>query len=84
MKFAMGIASAAVLMAPMMNAPAVAQTHHDRTYRAQHQRHHYRRDHCKKSSGTTGLIAGGAGGALAGNALGGGTLGTIAGGVGGA
>ena len=43
--------------------------------------HYYR---CKKSSGTTGLIAGGAGGALVGNALGGGLLGTVAGGVGGA
>ncbi len=44
-----------------------------------------RRDYrCEKSSGTTGLIVGGAGGALAGNAVGGGTLGTVAGGVGGA
>lgn len=39
---------------------------------------------CEKSNGTTGLIVGGAGGALAGNAVGGGTLGTVAGGVGGA
>lgn len=39
---------------------------------------------CKRSSGTTGLIAGGAGGALLGNALGGGVIGTVAGGVGGA
>ena len=42
---------------------------------------HYR---CHRSSGTTGLSAGGAGGALVGNALGGGVLGTVAGGVGGA
>jgi hypothetical protein len=39
---------------------------------------------CKRSSGTTGTIAGGAGGAVLGSVLGGGTLGTIAGGVGGA
>ena len=39
---------------------------------------------CRHSSGTTGLVAGGVGGALVGNALGGGLLGTVAGGVGGA
>ncbi|MEL4424135.1 hypothetical protein AAEH90_21565, partial [Shewanella algae] len=39
---------------------------------------------CKRSSGTTGAIAGGVGGAVAGNVLGGGVLGTLAGGVGGA
>ena len=53
----------------------------DRVYHGSNRRYRHR---CKKSSGTTGLIAGGAGGALAGSALGGGTLGTIAGGVGGA
>jgi outer membrane lipoprotein SlyB len=53
----------------------------DRAYRG-HDRHYESR--CKRSDGTTGLIVGGAGGALAGNALGGGTLGTVAGGVGGA
>jgi outer membrane lipoprotein SlyB len=46
----------------------------------------YRRNYedCKRSNGTTGLIAGGAGGAVLGNVLGGGTVGTVAGGVGGA
>ena len=44
---------------------------------------HYRS--CRHSSGTTGLVAGGVGGALLGNSvLGHGALGTIAGGVGGA
>lgn len=52
----------------------------DRTYRDSAGRYYY----CKRSSGTTGTIAGGAGGAILGNVLGGGTLGTIAGGVGGA
>ena len=63
----------------------------DRTYRGDDRRSEARRDddrrydeRCKRSKGTTGLIAGGAGGALAGNALGGGTIGTVAGGVGGA
>lgn len=55
-------------------------------------RRHYTRGHythyrgrCRHSSGTTGLVAGGVGGALVGNSLlGHGALGTIAGGVGGA
>ncbi|MBY8828345.1 hypothetical protein [Hephaestia sp. CMS5P-6] len=89
MKFALAFAAAAGLAMPVtMAAPAVAQTHHyshDRTYKGNDGRYHrYHRYHCKKSSGTTGLIAGGAGGALLGHALGGGTLGTVAGGVGGA
>ncbi|MGN6374469.1 MAG: hypothetical protein ACTHMG_02830 [Sphingomonas sp.] len=79
------IASAAMLMAPAITAaPVAAQTHHDSTYQRDHARHHHYRHRCKTSSGTTGLIAGGAGGALLGHALGGGTLGTVAGGVGGA
>jgi hypothetical protein len=75
-------AMAAVVATPMaVSAPAQAQYHGDRYYHGR-DRSYYQ--HCKRSSGTTGLIAGGAGGALLGNALGGGTLGTIAGGVGGA
>jgi outer membrane lipoprotein SlyB len=60
--------------------PAMARQHHN-TYHGHNGRYHYC---CKRSKGTTGLIAGGAGGALVGSALGGGTLGTVAGGVGGA
>lgn len=56
---------------------------------ARHYHHYYRgRSHhrrCRYSSGTTGLVAGGVGGALVGNSVfGHGALGTIAGGVGGA
>lgn len=40
--------------------------------------------YCRRSDGTTGLIAGGVGGAVVGNAVGGGLLGTVVGGVGGA
>lgn len=51
-------------------------------------RHHYRsRAHyrvCRHSSGTAGLVAGGAGGALIGHALIGGPVGIVAGAVGGA
>lgn len=39
---------------------------------------------CRYSKGTTGLVAGGVGGAVVGSAVGGGVLGTVAGGVGGA
>lgn len=42
------------------------------------------RVYCRRPNGTTGLIVGGAAGALVGNAIGGGTLGTVAGAAGGA
>lgn len=45
-------------------------------------RHHY--TNCRHSSGTTGLIVGGAGGALVGKAVLGGPVGIVAGAVGGA
>jgi isoaspartyl peptidase/L-asparaginase-like protein (Ntn-hydrolase superfamily) len=83
-KLALAAIAAAIVVPTAAPAPVFAQDHHydrDRDYRGQDR---YYREHCKKSSGTTGLIAGGAGGALAGHALGGGTLGTVAGGVGGA
>jgi hypothetical protein len=83
MKSKMMIAAlAAAVATPMVaSAPAAAQYDHNRNYHGR-DRSYY--EHCKRSSGTTGLIAGGAGGALVGNALGGGLLGTVAGGVGGA
>ena len=65
-----------MIAAPALTPPAFAQTSH--TY---HGRSHYR---CKKSSGTTGLVAGGVGGAVVGNALGGGLVGTALGAGGGA
>lgn len=81
------LATMAVMMTAPVAVPAPAMAHgwgagdRDRYYQGRNGRYRYR---CKKSSGTTGLVAGGAGGALAGNLLGGGTLGTVAGGVGGA
>ncbi len=60
------------------------------TSKAEARRHHYERGyrhvrHCRYSSGTTGLVAGGVGGALVGRSiLGHGALGTIGGAVGGA
>jgi hypothetical protein len=66
----------------MVSAPAFARDHHDdRDYRGRGGSYHHK---CGGGNGAVGTIAGGAGGALAGNALGGGTLGTVAGGVGGA
>ncbi len=52
-----------------------------REYRGQNRNYYH---DCKRSSGTTGAIAGGVGGAVVGNALGGGVLGTLAGAGGGA
>lgn len=77
-------AALAVTAASSITVPAEA-----RTYR--HYRHHYYGQtyyhyrYCRYSPGTTGLIAGGVGGALIGNSLiGHGLLGTALGAVGGA
>lgn len=51
-----------------------------RDYRGRDRRYY---QDCRRSNGTTGLLAGAGGGALLGNVLGGGTLGTVLGGVGG-
>lgn len=69
-------------MLAVVAMPAVAQNYNrDREYRGRDSRYY---EHCKKSSGATGTVAGGVGGALVGHALGGGTLGTLAGAGGGA
>lgn len=75
--------------------PALAQSRHhyrhhraydgsDQYYRSNSDRGRYDDRHCGSGNGAVGTIAGGAGGAVLGNVLGGGTLGTVAGGVGGA
>lgn len=80
-KFVVAALATMVAVPTVVPAPVQAERHYrDREYRGRD----YRYEHCKKSSGTTGTIAGGAGGAVLGNVLGGGTLGTVAGGVGGA
>jgi hypothetical protein len=86
MKTKLALTAMTALISFSAVAPSVAdaQSRHyrgEREYRGNDRDYRYR---CKRSKGTTGLIAGGAGGALVGNALGGGTIGTIAGGVGGA
>ena len=76
--------SAVALAVPAVAVPisaADAQTRHTTRYRG----HTVRHSRCRYSKGTTGLVAGGVGGALVGSSvLGHGLLGTVAGGVGGA
>ena len=74
--------AAMVTSSTLVAAPSFAHDHRDdRDYRGRGGSY---RHGCGGGNGAVGTIAGGAGGALAGNALGGGTLGTVAGGVGGA
>lgn len=81
MKKLMLAALAVTVAIPTMPSVASAQdSYRNREYQGRSNRH-YR---CKGNDGAVGTVAGGAGGAVLGNVLGGGTLGTIAGGVGGA
>jgi outer membrane lipoprotein SlyB len=85
MKLTHAVLALSLCTPAVLPTAAAAQSRADRrddgSYRGRDSRVDYR---CKRSSGTTGAIAGGAGGAIAGNVLGGGVLGTVAGGVGGA
>jgi len=89
MKRIIKIMSAAALVATsgvpvMLAAPASAHTttyYHTHRYKG---RTHYARKYCRYSSGTTGLVAGGVGGAVVGSKVIGGPVGLIAGAVGGA
>src|ERR1700712_3207356 len=77
-KIAITAMAAMVAVPTMLPTPALARHH---VYRG-HNRYYDHR--CGGGDGAVGTIAGGAGGALLGNAIGGGLLGTVAGGVGGA
>lgn len=78
----LGALSLAIPAVVPMGIVGKAEARH-RHYYTQYSRSRYRG--CRHSSGTTGLVAGGVGGALLGNSvLGHGALGAIAGGVGGA
>lgn len=82
-KFALAALMAMTAAPTMMPTAAYAEgyrhyDHHD--YRGRDGHYHHR---CGGGNGAVGTIAGGVGGALLGNAVGGGTLGTVAGGVGG-
>lgn len=79
---ALSLAVPAAITLPAAKAEAQSSHHRHHYYRGRSTSHHRV---CRHSSGTTGLVAGGVGGALLGNSvLGHGALGTIAGGVGGA
>ncbi|MEO6093151.1 MAG: glycine zipper 2TM domain-containing protein [Novosphingobium sp.] len=80
-KFILAAVAIAVAAPAVPLEPAFAR--HARTHVYQRDRSDYRY-RCRGSKGTTGLLAGGAGGALIGHEVGGGVLGTVAGGVGGA
>lgn len=90
MKSKLALAALAALVTGPLMVPAPAMAH-KRSYQHYHSNGQvyrgnggqYRRK-CGGGNGAVGTIAGGAGGALLGNAIGGGTLGTVAGGVGGA
>ncbi|USI73616.1 glycine zipper 2TM domain-containing protein [Sphingomonas morindae] len=86
-KLALAAFTAVTLVPAALPSAAMAQDYDRRHYRDD--REYRGRDgryavDCKRSSGTTGTIAGGVGGAVLGNVLGGGTLGTLAGAGGGA
>jgi len=78
-KFALTALATLVSASVAIPAPVAAQYH--RTYRGHYSRNHHR---CGGGNGAVGTVAGGVGGAVLGNVLGGGVLGTVAGGVGGA
>lgn len=75
----------------MAQRPGSEREYREASRRDGHRQHYadrargrYDSRHCGSGNGAVGTIAGGAGGALLGNALGGGTAGTIVGGVAGA
>ncbi|MGY2733867.1 uncharacterized protein YcfJ [Sphingomonas sp. UYP23] len=70
-------------MMAVVAVPAAMPTAADARHRTYHGHSSYHRHRCGGGNGAVGTIAGGVGGALLGNALGGGVLGTVAGGVGG-
>lgn len=88
------LAGLAAFGAGAIPATALAQSdqrHSEANRRDTHRPHYsaqargrYNSHRCGSGNGAVGTVAGGVGGAVLGNALGGGTLGTVAGGIGGA
>lgn len=77
--------TAAVLVAAIVAPTVLPEAALARHYRNHHRYHGqvtYR--NCSGGNGAVGTVAGGVGGAVIGNAVGGGTLGTVGGGVAGA
>jgi len=91
MRHKLTIAALAALVSTSVVVPAPATAYQSSYYRDHHVYHgnggrydRRYRHRCGGGNGAVGTVAGGVGGALIGNAVGGGTLGTVAGGVGGA
>ncbi len=77
-KFLMALSALSLAIPTVAVLPtSKAEARSKRVYRGHDRRYQTRR--CRHSSGTTGLVAGGVGGALLGHAVGGGLLGTVAG-----
>jgi hypothetical protein len=86
-KFLKVVAALSVVASSGVPMAAPADAHSSSRYHVHHYRGHthYARKYCRRSNGTTGLVAGGVGGAVVGSkVLGGGILGAAAGAVGGA
>lgn len=81
-KLMLTLAAAGLAIPATVAIPADQAQARERTYKSRQYTHSRKR--CRPSKGTTGLIAGGVGGAVLGNAVGGGLLGTVAGGAAGA
>jgi len=84
MKLAMAGLAASLTAQAVVPAPVLAQSYYHSSRHVYHGRTGYYRHRCGGGNGAVGTVAGGVGGALIGNAIGGGTLGTVAGGLGGA
>lgn len=81
--FMLTLAAASLALPVTIATAPLAPDAAAKTYKSGKYKHREKR--CRYSSGTTGLVAGGVGGAVVGNkVLGGGLLGTAAGAVGGA
>jgi hypothetical protein len=86
MNIKLTIATVGGLLSMLAITPDAAMARHYHGDRYYHGRSSYDRGErrCSGGNGAVGTVAGGVGGALIGNAVGGGTLGTIGGGIGGA
>jgi len=86
--FIMALSAASLVIPVTMVVPTTqAEAHRDRKYKPRVFQGRDGRTYCRHSDGTTGLIAGGVGGAVLGNSIAGRgdkTLGTVIGGVAGA
>lgn len=84
MKKMLVMAALATMVSASTVVPAPASAGYYDSHHVYHGTNRRYRHRCGGGNGAVGTVAGGVGGAVIGNALGGGALGTVAGGVGGA